>query len=91
MAKANEVYSSGQFLTASLSHFTVAKATMVAADTKHLVETTSTRATVVILGAISGTGASTATRVAVENNGSWTAATLQAALGAGWTITAMTY
>ena len=87
MAKANEVYSSGQFLTASLSHFTIAKTGLAAGDMKALVETTSTRATVVILGAI----AAGATRIAVENNGSWTAATLTAALGTGWTATAFAY
>jgi len=87
MAKAHESYDAGQFLTASLTHFTIAKTGMAAADMKALVETTSTRATVVILGAI----ASGATRIAVENNGSWTAATLTAALGAGWTATVFAY
>ena len=82
MAKAHESYDAGQFLTASLSHFTVTHTTAVVL--KDLVETTSTRATVVILGA---SGA----RIAVENNGAWTAATLQAALGAGWTVTDFDY
>ena len=82
MAKANEVYSAGQFLTASLSHFTVTHTTAVVL--KDLVETTSTRATVVILG---DGGA----RIAVENNGAWTAATLQAALGAGYTVADFDY
>ena len=76
MAKANEVYSSGQFLTASLSHFELTKTGLAAGDMKHIVETISTRATVVILGAINGTKV----KVAVENNGAWTAATLDAAL-----------
>jgi len=82
MAKANEVYSAGQFLTASLTHFTVTHTTAVVL--KHLVETTSTRATVVILG---DAGA----RIAVENNGAWTAATLQSALGAGYTVADFDY
>jgi hypothetical protein len=81
MAKVHETYSAGQFLTASLTHFTIAHASIVMKD---LVETVSTRATVVILGA---GGA----RIAVENNGAWTAATLQAALGAGWTVTDFDY
>ena len=126
MAKTNEDYKSGQFLTASLSHFnaatgdTVVSAAVSAAATakaaheadptdatklaahlaaidtytaarnaklKELVETTSGRATVVIVGSIDDdTG-----RVAVENNGAWTAATLEAALGGTWTVTDFTY
>jgi hypothetical protein len=82
MAKAHESYDAGQFLTASLSHFTVTHTTAVVL--KDLVETTSTRATVVILGDAGG-------RIAVENNGAWTAATLEAALGAGYTVADFTY
>ena len=87
MAKVHETYSAGQFLTASLSHFTLTKSGLATADIKTVVETTSTRATVVILGTIAGTSV----RIAVENNSAWTAATLQAALGAGWTVTDFDY
>ena len=80
MAKVHESYDAGQFLTGSLVHFTIAGTI----DMKHLVETISTRATVVILGA-------GGERVAVENNGAWDAAGLEAALGAGYTVTDFTY
>lgn len=82
MAKTHESYDAGQFLTGSLTHFTITHT--VAVVVKDLVETTSTRATVVILGA---GGA----RIAVENNGAWTAVTLEAALGAGYTVADFDY
>ena len=82
MAKVHESYDAGQFLTAGLVHFSVSHTGAVVM--KHLVETASMRATVVILG---DAGA----RIAVENNGAWTAATLEAALGAGWTVTDFVY
>jgi|TARA_B110000914_G_C15103936_1_gene283007 hypothetical protein len=87
MAKVHETYSAGQFLTASLSHFTLTKTGLATADIKTVVETTSTRATVVILGTISGTSV----RIAVENNSAWTDSSLQAALGAGWAVADFTY
>ena len=71
MAKVHETYSAGQFLTAGLVHFTVTSTAAIVI--KHVVETTSMRATVVILGA-------GAARIAVENNGAWTATALAAAL-----------
>ena len=80
MAKTHESYDAGQFLTGSLVHFEIAGTI----DMKHLVETISTRATVVILGA-------GGERVAVENNGAWSAASLEAALGAGYTVTDFAY
>ena len=82
MAKAHETSDAGQFLTGSLTHFTVKHTSTV--DLTVLVETASTRATVVILGA---DGA----RIAVENNGAWTAASLEAALGAGYTVADFDY
>ena len=82
MAKTHESYDAGEFLTGSLTHFTITHT--VAVVVKDLVETTSTRATVVILGA---GGA----RIAVENNGAWTAVTLEAALGAGYTVADFDY
>jgi len=81
MAKVHESYDAGQFLTGNLNHFTIAHASIVIKD---LVETASMRATVVLVGA---GGA----RIAVENNGAWTAATLETALGAGWTVTDFVY
>ena len=88
VTKVHESYDAGQFLTGSLNHFTVANAddqgAAIAVDAKHLVETVGTRATVVILGA-------DAARIAVENNGAWTAATLEAALGADYTVADYTY
>jgi hypothetical protein len=81
MAKVHESYDAGQFLTGNLNHFTIAHASIVIKD---LVETVSMRATVVLLG---DGGA----RIAVENNGAWTAATLQTALGTGWTVTDFVY
>ena len=95
VAKVHESFDAGQFLTGSLTHFDIAHADLVApvdaaaevahaAAKKHLVETVGTRATVVILGA---NGA----RIAVENNGAWDAAGLEAALGAGYTVTDFAY
>ena len=82
MAKAHESYDAGQFLTGSLVHFDISNVDGIVA--KDVVETASTRATVVILGA---DGA----RIAVENNGAWTAASLEAALGAGYTVADFDY
>jgi len=87
MAKVHESYDAGQFLTGSLTHFTVGLTGMAASDMKHLVETAGTRATVVILGAID----SDAVRIAVENNGAWTDTTLDAALGGAWTVADFAY
>ena len=89
MAKAHESYDAGQFLTGSLVHFDIANfeadgTTPKAVDMKVLVETASTRATVVILGA---DGA----RIAVENNGAWSAADLQAALGGNYAVADFDY
>lgn len=80
VAKVHETYNAGQFLTGSLVHFDIA-GTVVA---KHVVETVGTRATVVILG-------EGANRVAVENNGAWDAASLQAALGGDYVVTDFAY
>ena len=85
MAKVHESYDAGQVPTGSLVHFSIAGTI----DMKHLVETISTRATVVILGA-------GGERVAVENNGAWDAAIttgppIEAPLGAGYTVTDFTY
>jgi len=85
--KVHEKFEAGQFLTGSLNHFTVTKIGMVEADLKALVETVGTRATVVILGEI----AADAVRVAVENNGAWEAATLEAALGVDFTVADFVY
>ena len=63
MAKVHESYDAGQFLTGNLNHFTVTKTGMAASDMKAIVETTGTRATVVLLGAIDGNDV----RIAVEN------------------------
>ena len=89
VAKVHESFDAGQFLTGSLAHFTIANfeadgVTPKAIDMKHLVETVGTRATVVILGA-------GGERIAVENNGAWDAAGLEAALGAGYTVTDFAY
>lgn len=107
MAKAHESYDAGQFLTGSLTHFDITHADLVALPVlpdpedagydaavaalaavksarKNLVETASTRATVVILGA-------GAARIAVENNGAWTAADLQAALGGNYVVADFDY
>lgn len=85
--KVHEAFVAGQFLTANLNHFTLVKTGLAAADLKKVVETVGTRATVVLLGTIDGDDV----RVAVENNGAWTAATLDAAMGAGWTVTDFVY
>ena len=87
MAKVHESYNAGQFLSGNLNHFTATKTGMADADIKHLVETTSMRATVVILGVV----ATNDCRIAVENNGAWTDSTLQTALGAGWTVADFAY
>ena len=83
VAKVHESFDAGQFLTGSLVHFDITNG-VDPVDMKHLVETVGTRATVVILGA---DGA----RIAVENNGAWDAAGLEAALGADWTVTDFAY
>lgn len=80
MARTHESYDAGQFLTGSLVHFTITGTI----DMKHLVETISTRATVVILGA-------GGERVAVENNGAWDAASLTAALGGDYNAADFAY
>jgi len=82
MAKAHESYDAGQFLTGSLVHFDISNVDGIVA--KDVVETASTRATVVILGA-------GAARIAVENNGAWTAADLQAALGGNYVVADFDY
>ena len=82
MAKAHESYDAGQFLTGSLVHFDISNVDGIVA--KDVVETASTRATVVILGA---DGA----RIAVENNGAWSAADLQAALGGNYVVADFDY
>jgi hypothetical protein len=87
VAKVHESFDAGQFLTGSLVHFGIAYddgAGDTTVNMKTLVETVGTRATVVILGA---DGA----RIAVENNGAWDAAGLEAALGADWTVTDFAY
>ena len=83
VTKVHESFDAGQFLTGSLVHFTIGNG-VDAVDKKHLVETVGTRATVVILGA-------DGLRVAVENNGAWDAAGLQAALGGNYTVADFDY
>ncbi len=82
MAKAHESYDAGQFLTGSLVHFDISNVDGIVA--KDVVETASTRATVVILGA-------GAARIAVENNGAWSAADLQATLGGNYVVADFDY
>lgn len=92
VTKVHESFDAGQFLTGNLNHFTVSYddgAGDTTVSNKVLVETAGTRATVVILGANGGAGASV--RIAVENNEAWTAAGLEAALGAGWTVADFAY
>jgi len=80
VTKTHDTWSAGQFLTGNLAHFTITSTAAIVI--KHLVETTSMRATVVLLG---DAGA----RIAVENNGAWSALSLSAALSgqteAEWT------
>ena len=83
VAKVHESFDAGQFLTGSLAHFTIGNG-VDAVDMKHLVETVGTRATVVILGA-------GGERIAVENNGAWDAAGLQAALGGNYVVADFAY
>ena len=82
MAKAHESYDAGQFLTGSLVHFDISNVDGIVA--KDVVEPASTRATVVILGA-------GAARIAVANNGAWSAAALQAALGGNYVVADFDY
>lgn len=86
VAKIHEAYNAGQFLTGSLVHFEVDNGTGTV-DNKVLVEAVSMRATVVILGVNGGAGATV--RIAVENNGAWTASAL--ATATGYTVAAFTY
>ena len=83
VTKTHDDWSAGQFLTGNLNHFSIAKGAG-SIVIKDVVAVASMRATVVLVG---DGGA----RIAVENNGAWTAATLEAALGAGWTVTDFTY
>ena len=94
LVKANETFSAGQFLSGSLSHFTLTHTGLAATDMKHIVETIGARATVVILGAIDTNDI----RVAVENNGAWNSAavaddpaSLSLTLGAGWAVADFAY
>jgi hypothetical protein len=87
MAKVHETYSAGQFLTGNLNHFTVTKTGMAASDMKAVIEGAGTRATVVLVGAIDGNDV----RIAVENNGAWDAAGLDAALGADFSVADFDY
>ena len=87
-----KVYSSGQFLTGNLQHFTLTHVGLAATDMQHIVDTVQLRATVVVIGAI----ATNDIRIAVENNGAWTAATLDAALeptdsSTDWTVADFDY
>ena len=87
VAKVHESFDAGQFLTGSLNHFTISYddgAGDTTVNKKHLVETVGTRATVVILGA-------GGERIAVENNGAWDAAGLQAALGGNYVVADFDY
>ena len=54
---------------------------------KAIIEGTGTRATVVLVGAIDGNDV----RIAVENNGAWDAAGLDAALGADFSVADFAY
>ena len=85
--KVHNDYLAGQFVTASLTHFTLGLAGMAASDLEHVYKTLATRATTVIIGAIAGDEV----RVAVENNGAWDAAGLEAALGGAWTAADFAY
>lgn len=85
VTKVHEAFNPGQFLTGNLNHFTVTN-DGDDVDMKHLVETTGTRATVVLLG--TGT---TSVRIGVENNGAWDADTLAAALGGAYAVAAFVY
>lgn len=100
--KVNESYNPGQFLTGNLNHFSVTFADFDAstgdvafyAARKHLVETTTTRGTVVLLGELVDGTAEGTIRIAVENNGAWTATTLAAALNvgtSGWVVADFVY
>lgn len=100
VTKVHESFDAGQFLTGNLNHFTVSHADLLAAATaedrhaamKHLVETAGTRATVVVLGTAVDNGLVGDIRIAVENNESWTAAGLEAALGAAdWDVADFAY
>lgn len=85
--KVNDVYADGQFVTASLTHFTLGLTGMVAADLAHVYKTVSAHATVVMIGAID----TAEVRVAVENNGAWTATALATALAGTWTAVDFAY
>lgn len=85
--KVNDVYAGGQFVTASVTHFTVSKVGLAASDLEAVYKTVASKATPILIGDID----SDAVRVAVENNGSWTAADLEAALGAGYTVADFAY
>lgn len=90
VTKVHEAFNPGQFLTGNLNHFTVTNGEGDVVDLKHLVETTGTRATVVLLGT-PDTGATEAVRIGVENNGAWDADTLAAALGGAYAVAAFVY
>ena len=99
VTKVHEAFNAGQFLTGNLNHFSVTTANFdastadvpFAAAKKKLVETAGTRATVVLLGTLVDGSSEGTIRIGVENNGAWTAATLEAALGAGWAVADFVY
>ena len=83
--KVNDVYAAGQFVTASVTHFT--KTGMAEADLETIYKTVASKATPILVGAIDGNDV----RVAVENNGSWTAADMDTALGGDFSVADFAY
>jgi hypothetical protein len=85
--KVNDVYAAGQFVTASVTHFTITKTGMAEADLETIYKTVASKATPILVGAIDGNDV----RVAVENNGSWTAADMDTALGGDFSVADFAY
>ena len=90
VATTGAVAADAQFIAGSLSHFTLADASTdasTAAYLKDAVQGIQSKATIVIIGEAAAGG----WRFAVENNGAWDAAGLDAALGADFSVADFAY
>lgn len=85
--KVNDVTAKGQFVTGSVVHFTLGHTGMVDADIAAVYKTIAQKSTPILIGTID----TDTVRVAVENDGSWLAADIATAMGAGWTCVDFAY
>jgi len=85
--KVNNTWAVGQFVTGSVDHFTLtAGGAIVATDLEAITVAVAQKATIVLIGALGDT----TLNIAIENDGAWTAADLEAAL-TGYTVAVLAY